>query len=235
MCTPVNGTDNQAFGVLFCGSPKKKAFLLEEKEFLQYIARSLGLAVERLKRVEELKKGVEMNSCVMATYISSARSLADTYASILEGVMTITSVDLTLLMLWDNTNGLLSTIMKRGRLEYFDGTGTCEMGEGIPGRVLEKGEPYWTTDLQQDPFFKSKHENTKAVLCLPLRTMKGEPLGVIVACRYAQTQDFSNNEVDTASTFALRASMALENAFLHEKERGCIVELKSPPVSQKAA
>jgi hypothetical protein len=26
MCTPVNGTDNQAFGVLFCGSPKKKAF-----------------------------------------------------------------------------------------------------------------------------------------------------------------------------------------------------------------
>lgn len=62
VCIPVIGSENESFGILFAGSSLPNAFKIEEMQFLQHISRSLALSLQRLQRMEELKKAVEMNS-----------------------------------------------------------------------------------------------------------------------------------------------------------------------------
>ncbi len=214
VCFPIIGTENESFGILFSGSPNSKVFNTDEKLYLQYVARSLAMAVQRLQRMEELKKAVEMNSCVMAAYIGSSRSIAETYKAILEGTATVLKADRASLMIWDAPDGLLRTVDVLGPRSMDEMNFVLKMGEGIGGRTLEKKEPYWTTDLNE--------KNGKALLCLPLLNLRGEPLGIITAIRVEKREGFSPTDVDTACTYAARAALAIENAALHQKEKSLL-------------
>jgi GAF domain-containing protein len=227
ICIPIIGTGNESFGILFSGSPLPKVFNNDEQQFLQYVTRSLALAIQRLQRMEELKKAVEMNSCVMAAYIGSSRSVAETYKAILEGTSTVLKADRVSLMIWDTGAGLLRTVDLFGPRSADEMTFVLQMGEGIAGRTLEKREPYWTTDLNDS--------KGKALLCLPLVTLRGEPLGVITATRIEKREAFAPAEIDTALTFATRAALAIENATLHQKEKNDLSSALKKSDDAKAA
>lgn len=236
-CIPVVGTENESFGILFSASALPNAFHEEELQFLQYIARSLALSIQRLQRMEELHKAVEMNSCVMAAYIGSSRSLSDTCKAILEGTATILKADQVKLMLWEPESGYLKTFDIYGPHTLSEKEFTTQMGEGIAGRALEQRTPYWTTDVHDDPGVAVHEKSVKALVCLPMATLKGEPLGVITAIRMEQLEGFSKTDIDTACTYATRASLAIENARLHQKEKDrteTILQERIDP-NQKAA
>jgi GAF domain-containing protein len=237
LCIPVSGTENENFGVLFAGSAQKNAFKTDERQFLDFVAKSLGLSIQRLQRMEELRRGVEMNSCVMATYIASTRSLEATYSSILEGILTILKVDQASLMLWDASKGVLRTKEVKGPKASEEWDLEFQMGEGIPGRVLDTGRPYWTNDIFEDAMYKARKSSIKSFLSLPLRSIRGEKIGVVNAARLEQRSDFSVGEIDLASTFATRAALSIENAMLHLREQNTIPfnPPGNPPGDRKAA
>jgi GAF domain-containing protein len=194
ICMPIAGAENESFGVLFLGSPYKHAFLSEETQFLEYIAKSLGLSIQRLNRMEELRKSLEMNSWVMAATIASSRSANDTYSAVLEGISNILRADTTTLSIFQKRTGQLKTVKNMG-------------GETPENRSL----------------------------LMPLKTIKGEPLGVIKAARNEATEKFSAIEIETAATFAARAALAIENAQSHETQREQINSFIEEANRKKAA
>lgn len=219
LCIPISGTENESFGVLFAGSSMPNAFEEEDIRLFQFIARSLGLSMQRVKRMEELRKAMEMDSCATATFMASTRDMNDTTASIMEGVQNLLKADQVSLMFFDPGTGTLKTAYARGDYSHLEMKLAFSVGQGIPGRVLETGEPYWTADVRQDPLYKDTAIPIRAMVCLPLRNIKGEVVGVANAYRTQTAHPFSAFEIDLALTFATRATLAIENARLHEEER----------------
>ncbi len=223
LCVPIVGEANEPFGVIFSGSPTPKAFHEEDTQFLQFIGKSLGLAFQRLKRVEELNQVFEMDSAAMATFLSSTRTVEDTGSAIMDGIRAILNADQVQLFLWNSEKAKLVTNSVVGLFDKQTRNNSYALGEGIPGRVLEKGEPYWTYNLQGESFYDPS-ANFRGLLAVPLQTMKGEPLGVVIASILSGQRTFSVEEIDLASTFCTRASVAIENANLHFKERQSMEE-----------
>ena len=114
LCLPVSGDENEIFGVLFVGSPNALAFKEDELQFLRFIAKSFGLSIQRLNRMEELRKSLEMNSWVMAATIASSRSTADTYNAVLDGVMAILKADMADLYVLRPMSEAPARVMTRG-------------------------------------------------------------------------------------------------------------------------
>lgn len=178
ICLPISGAENESFGVLFVGSAEPNAFKKEEMQFLEFIAKSFGLSIQRLNRMEELRKSLEMNSWVMAATIASSRSTADTYGAVLDGVMTILQADMAELFINRPDAGKLTGVLSRGGAVSAD-----------------------------------------RALTLQLKTIKGDELGLIRAARRNAVEKFSAIEVEAATTFAMRAALAIENALSHEHQR----------------
>jgi hypothetical protein len=126
----------------------------------------------------ELRKALEMNSCVMAATIASMRSMEETYQAITEGISTILQADGAELSLWSEmTNGYRS-VHRRGSLS----------------------------------------QSTRQTV-FPLKTLIGQNLGEIRVERRVASQEFFDNDLEIAATFAMRAALAIENALAHHHER----------------
>ncbi len=223
LCVPIAGEADEPFGVIFSGSPHINAFHEEDTQFLQFIGKSLGLTFQRLKRVEELNQVFEMDSCAMATFLGSTRTMEDTATAIIDGIKTILNADQVQLMLWDAAKAKLVTKLVTGVFDKSVQNLFFSMGEGIPGQVLESGKPYWTYNLQSGSFY-TQTTPFRGLLAVPLQTMRGEPLGVVIASILSGQRTFSVEEIDLISTFCTRASVAIENANLHLKERNSLEE-----------
>ncbi len=225
LCIPVAGSESESFGVLFCGSKRKDAFRQEELQFLRFIGRALGLGIQRVQRMEELRKVLEMDTCAMAAFMGSAKSTEAVVRAILDGFVTLLMPGHLSLLLWDPHAGELKTVGIRSPFEFPEQNIVFRMGEGIPGRVLETGEPTLTTDVREDARYRGKMSAIKSMVCLPLRSVKGEPLGVVTALRIGEGKPFSVKEIAIATTFASRAALAVENAMLHHAYRDEIARL----------
>jgi hypothetical protein len=113
---PVNGSENESFGDLCVRCYVSHAFRREEMAFLRFVARSLGLAIQRILRMDELRKSLEMNSCVMAATIASVRSAEQTYRAVTEGIMTVLQVEAAELFLWSEALQVQRSVHRSGAL-----------------------------------------------------------------------------------------------------------------------
>ena len=143
-------------GFFFPVPIKVDAFKSQEREFLEFIARALGLAIQRLRRVEELQLSLEMDSCAMATYIASIKGMDHTYKAILDGIRSILKTDQASLMVWEPQKGNLVVKDVVGPFPNLEKSTIFHMGEGIPGRALESSNPIRSSDIQKEISLQSK-------------------------------------------------------------------------------
>lgn len=216
LCVPVTGPDNEPFGVIFSGSSKTAAFKAEEVQFIEFIAKSLGLTIQRLVRIDDLSMAIEMSSCTVATFVSSMRDLKSTGVSILEGLSNILKAQQSSLMLRDAARGVLKVVETYG-VESQPKTLELHMNEGLVGRVLSSNEPHYTSDLHTDALGRATQQTYHSILCVPLNSIKGEPLGVITLWFKDKAQTLTTRHIDIAMTFATRAAVAIENAMQWEQ------------------
>jgi GAF domain-containing protein len=218
LCLPIAGTDGETYGVLFSASEIENAFREDEIKFLEFIATTVGLTVQRLNRVEDLDLATEMNSCAVATFMGSTHGLAQTYEALVDGLSRIAQTDQVSLMVWDPAAGLLKTVLVRGHFEGQEARLFCHMGEGVPGKVLETGESTLQNEIVSAPSLPGPVPY-KSWLAIPIRSMRGEPLGVLNAWSFDPLH-LSSRRMDMALTFATRAAIAVENALEREKLAG---------------
>ena len=100
----------------------------------------------------------------------------------------------------DKETGQLSIEAAHGLTKEEIARGKYKIGEGITGKVVEKGEPMIIPDIGKEPLFLNrtrargdvKRQNISFV-CIPIK-MKGETLGVLSVDRLFKDADISFEE-----------------------------------------
>lgn len=231
LCLPVV-YDPDCYGVLFLGSYGPKAWNAEDLHLFEMLAQSIALTLQRRSLFEKLQdKIVELNfssevgAIALATFAGSTQSIDETTLRILDGVVSILKVDRASLMLWDPNAKVLQTQWVRGGDFQIRSPMRLRLGEGMAGKALQTGQPYWAEYAMGDPHYRASGQPIHSLLCVPVFTVEGQPLGVINAVTLETPRVFLDREIDFIIAFGRQAALAIENAQLHHKNRSDIDQL----------
>jgi GAF domain-containing protein len=108
-------------------------------------------------------------------------------------------------------------------------TPRVKIGAGLPGRVVETGEPLMVIDPADDPRHIASHRTADrkfgygAWLGVPMKN--GRTLGLLAA-RTRRRSGFSDEEQSIATAFAAQAATAIDNARLYQEIESAYQELQ---------
>jgi signal transduction protein with GAF and PtsI domain len=132
------------------------------------------------------------------------------------------------LMLIDEKTKELVVRATQSISEEYNKKPPLKMGEGIAGKVAKENRPIVVKDVTKEKEYKhkdiAKKEGLRSLLCVPL-SVRGRVIGVI-NCYTSKPHDFTETEIDTLTTIANEAAVAIENAELLLKSKGFQEELE---------
>jgi len=164
----------------------------------------------------------------------SMASILD-FKSVLNQVLDILAKELSMnrgtVTILDQKTGQLSIEAAHGLTKEEISRGKYKIGEGITGKVVEKGEPMIIPDIGKEPLFLNrtkargdvKRQNI-SFICVPIK-LKGETLGVLSVDRLFKDSDISFEE--DVRILSAAASLIGQNLKLHqmiEKEKEDLLE-----------
>ncbi len=179
-----------------------------------------------LRKIQELSALYEITHKMASTldFKSALNQVLETLSHLLDmnrGTVTIL----------DKKTGQLSIKAAHGLTKEEVARGKYRIGEGVTGKVVEKGEPMFIPDIGKEPLFLNrtkargdiKRQNI-SFFCVPIK-VKGETLGVLSVDRLFKDSDISCEEdVRLLSTVA---SLIGQNLKLHqmiEREKENLME-----------
>lgn len=231
LCLPVVN-ERDCFGVLFLGTYAPAPWDTEELRLFEMLAQSVALTLQRKtlfeslqEKITELNFSFEVGAAALASFGGSTQSIAETTLQILDSVLSILKVDRASLMLWDPASERLQTQWVRGGDFKIESPLRLAMGEGMAGWALKTGEPYWAEYAMGDPHYLPSAQPIRSLLCVPVYTMDGQPLGVINAVTAQTPRVYVAREINFLISFGRQAALAIENARLHHKSRANIDQL----------
>ena len=115
-------------------------------------------------------------------------------------------------------------------------------GSGIAGWVALHGEPRVIDDVSQEPTWSNRVDDTiefqtRSILAVPLRTHT-KIIGVLEAINKIGGEKWSENDINTLTTLASQAAIAIENARLFQQSdfiAEMVHELRTPLAALKAS
>lgn len=93
-------------------------------------------------------------------------------------------------------------------------------GVGIPGWVMERGEPYVTNDVENDPLVLHRsgiNSDVRSIACTPIVDRDGKVMGVFEVQNKRGEAGFSAADVEFLMALSPIASIAIGNALAYEK------------------
>jgi Nif-specific regulatory protein len=181
-----------------------------------------------MRKIQELTTLYEV-SHAMASSMDS-RTVLNNILKILSEELEMNRGTVTLL---DAKSGQLSIAAAHGLTEEEIARGKYKIGEGVTGKVVERGEPMIVPDIGKEPLFLNrtkarsgfKRQNVSFV-CVPIKA-KGETLGVLSVDRLFKDEDISFEE--DARLLTVVASLIGQNLKIHqmiESEKEKLIEEK---------
>jgi signal transduction histidine kinase len=115
-------------------------------------------------------------------------------------------------------------------------------GSGIAGWVALHGEPRVIDDVSQEPTWSNRVDDTiefqtRSILAVPLRTHT-KIIGVLEAINKVGGEKWDENDINTLTTLASQAAIAIENARLFQQSdfiAEMVHELRTPLAALKAS
>ncbi len=106
------------------------------------------------------------------------------------------------------------------------------IGSGIAGKVAKSGTPEIVDDAQSDPnVLKTVDEQTnfttRNIVAVPMKTVKGEIIGVLEGLNSIGRKSFSQNDLEMLQTLADQAAIAFANRSLLRKVKMRVRELSA--------
>ncbi len=193
----------------------------DDLTFLTTLADQTSIALENAR----LYKRTEERARELATLIEVGQTLASTLDlqtvldSIMNKVADLLDVEAaSLLLMNEEGTELVFQVALSPFGEDFESI-RVPVGTGIAGTVAAQGEPLIVNDVQRDPRFWIKVDettsfSTKSILCVPLISRK-RVIGVIEAINKRGGDSFNEEEAKLLSSFAAQAAIAIENAQLY--------------------
>jgi len=96
------------------------------------------------------------------------------------------------------------------------------MGRGIAGAVAQTNTSVNIPDAYKDPRFnqnvdKQTGYRTRSILCVPMRSVTGEVVGVLQALNRQDRKPFNDEDEELLSALGGQAAAAVNNALLHQE------------------
>ena len=159
------------------------------------------------------EREVEAIAAVSAA-LRSVLTRAEMLPVILDQVMELFQASGAVLVIPDPSSGELMVEMARGEGEKASQV-RIPAGSGVPGRVIESGQPYLNNAALEDPLFETRDlfPTVHALAGMPL-SVKGSPIGVLLVGRAA---DISPADLRLMNSIADIAANALYRASLFEQ------------------
>jgi HD-GYP domain-containing protein (c-di-GMP phosphodiesterase class II) len=171
--------------------------------------------MDRLQaRVAKLARVLEVAKALVAE-----RDLDRLLKLIVQAAARVVEADRCSLFLVDKSKGELWS-------KIAQGVGTREirfpMGKGIAGTVAETNAAINIPDAYDDARFnpevdKETGYRTKSILCVPMRSLEGEVVGVLQALNKVSGDSFTDEDEELLSTLGGQAAVAVNNAFVNQE------------------
>lgn len=119
----------------------------------------------------------------------------------------------------DKDNRILSFITAGITPEQREKIGPPPLGHGLLGVVLREGQHLRLKDITQHPQshgFPAHHPPMRSLLAVPI-PCKGPFLGNLYLTEKDDHGEFTADDEETLTRFALQAALAIDNAYLHEQ------------------
>src|SRR4030042_1767417 len=177
------------------------------------------VSAERQMEHEILKRHHHLNALSrISTAISGLLGLHAILNVCLDIVLEAVNGEKGGIMLLDDDDGLLRYRVYRGLSPHFVGEIALTRGQGIAGKVMERGEPVLLEDISKDSrvFHEDlvSMEGLKGFICVPLKT-KDKVVGVInVASRMPGR--FSQDDLYLLHSIGVQVGTAIEQARLYK-------------------
>lgn len=214
--------------------PKEKRQWLREK-FTAFIREPFSMnelmsctdSILRDKKIEDenrlLREEVRLSGKKLAFYndiafiSSSVNDIGKSLQNIMDKVKAITKAHACSLLFNEEPFFELTPLNKSKRIQSF----TYKKGEGIVGRVMEKGTPLIVNDAVKDKRFNKKADGfsnvkIKSLLCVPLK-IRDRSVGVLRLINKNNGENFTEKDMTLLVNAAHCASLAMERSFLYEK------------------
>ena len=191
--------------------PEGNAMVLEEPALAPSPPQRKPRAARRRSRHFEILLDV-------ARRISGTESLDQVLYALVEMTSTEVDCDRSTFFLYDsNTNDLFSRIAQGLRSREI----RISANEGIAGAVFQSGEPIIVDDAVKDPRFdsivdKQTGYHTRTLICLPLRTVNGDIVGV-AQCLNKNTGHFTERDIELLADVGEVAVPALRSSHYIER------------------
>jgi signal transduction histidine kinase len=181
----------------------------------------VGILERRVAVLERILK--------ISQILTSTLQLEPLLRLIAQAATELTDTEASSILLVDKDTGEL-------RFEAINGTKREEMKpltvplEGsIAGWIAREGKPLLVPEVRQDPRFYSQVDETtdfetRSILGVPLQ-VKGEVIGVLEAINKTGDEIFTQDDMQTLSTLAAHATIAIENARLVTETQKAYEEL----------
>jgi len=190
-------------------------------KLLSVLANLAAVAEENAILIENLKdKASRLNVLFeIGKALNSTLKLEDLLNLIIDKAIEVTNASSGSIMLNEKDQGILVIRSARGLSAEAMKKVRLKTGEGVTGWVAEKGKGLIVPDVTKDKRYKCVNEMVKSELAVPM-ILEGEVIGVINVDHY-ELNAFTCWDMETLSTLASAAVVALRNAELFEKLETC--------------
>ncbi len=184
---------------------------------------------------DSYKKKFEALSKVSQT-ITSNLYLEDILKLIVMVTAEVMNSKICSLLLLDEEKNELVIRATQSVSEAYNEKPNIKLGDGIAGIAAKENKPITVLDVRKDPHYKNQAIATKEKLCSLLSVplcVKGKVTGVLNSYTSVKHK-FEKEEIDTLTSVANQAAIAIENAQLMLKSKMIEEELKMRKLVERA-
>ena len=217
LCVPIID-DGKVFAILSAGNRITGIpFSEEDLRVLNGVAKVAGSAIKKAKNYQELnRKILELNTL---HEVSKTLNIELDINKLLEMILDLTQkvlggVKTCSIILHDEETNCLQVMVYHGDKDVST-LQPIMVGEGIAGRVFEKGEPIIINDFISSDSTDKTPEDARSSICVPLK-VRDKPIGVLSVSDKSGGEIFDKSDLDMLVTLASQIAVAIYNAQLYE-------------------
>ena len=195
-------------------------FLKQERSLINAIAQRLNHVIERKQAEENIRRRnaelATLNGVAVA--VSQSLDLDEILSDTLDKVFEVLEIEAGgILLINEETKGLETVVSRGVSKEFLEAAKGIRVGEALPGRVAQSGEPIIMEDVSNEPRLIRMgltKEGLRSFAAVPLKS-KAKVLGVLVLGTYEQRL-LAAQEIDLLTSVGNTIGVAIENATLYE-------------------
>jgi diguanylate cyclase (GGDEF)-like protein len=194
-----------------------------DRQIISGFCKQTALFIENYQLHQDLYKKISRFASMseLTKAITPIQNYDTLLQSILEKSAELLKAEQGSLMMLDHKTDELLLEAKKGLIEGMSGKISIRRGEGIAGKVAERGEPFLVKNLESDPRFKQKnrlHYRTRSFVSVPLM-IEDRVIGVINLSDKTTGEVFDEEDLRLIQSIATHAAVVVErNEFYYKSE-----------------